>query len=202
MPNRPAELQDFLDAARAAFTAAAGDPKAQASLSKSFDALDRVGEPAKEAGQRLPVCARHLEAASAPERFEAPELRRLAEAFHVVEPSLVWVRHRGAAPGASANYVEEHANAMFVGPGGIERRTDVWIGVSLLAPEVRYPDHTHPPEETYLVMSAGQFRQEDGPWFEPGIGGSFYNPPGIAHAMRSGPEPLFAFWTLRDTATQ
>lgn len=90
---------------------------------------------------------------------------------------------------------------MFVGPGGLERRTDVWIGVPLLAPEVRYPDHTHPPEETYLVLSAGQFRQEDGPWFEPGIGGSFYNPPGIVHAMRSNSEPLFAFWTLRDKRT-
>ena len=64
------------------------------------------------------------------------------------------------------------------------------------------PDHTHLPEETYLVLSAGQFRQEDGPWFESGIGGSFYNPPGIVHAMRSGSEPLFAFWTLRDIRTE
>lgn len=202
MPDRPAELQNFLDAAEAAFSAAAEDPKAQASLSKSFAALGRIGDPARETGQRLPVCARHLEAASAPDRFEAPELRRLAEAFLVVEPSLVWVRHRGSAPGASANFVEEHANAMFVGPGGLERRTDVWIGVSLLAPEVRYPDHTHPPEETYLVMSEGEFRRADGAWFEPGVGGSFYNPPGIVHAMRSGSEPLFAFWTLRSTTAE
>lgn len=91
---------------------------------------------------------------------------------------------------------------VFVGPGGIERHTDVWIGVSLLAPEVRYPDHTHPPEEIYLVMSAGEFRHANGRWFEPGVGGSFYNPPGIMHAMRSGAEPLFAFRTLRDTTTE
>jgi quercetin dioxygenase-like cupin family protein len=85
---------------------------------------------------------------------------------------------------------------MIVGPGGLEPRHDVWLGVSLLAPGVRYPDHTHAPEETYLVLSRGTFRQNDGPWFEPGIGGSFYNPPGILHAMRAEDEPLFAFWAL------
>ena len=50
-------------------------------------------------------------------------------------------------------------------------------------------------------MSAGECRQADGPWFEPGVGGSFYNPPGIVQAMRSSSEPLFAFWALRNTAT-
>jgi len=85
---------------------------------------------------------------------------------------------------------------MIVGPNGIERRDDLLIGVSLLAPNVRYPDHTHPPEETYLVLSEGSFRQNDGAWFEPGIGGTFYNPPGIGHAMRSGEAPLFAVWLL------
>ena len=85
---------------------------------------------------------------------------------------------------------------MIVGPGGLERRTDAWLGVSLLAPDVRYPDHRHPPEETYLVMSDGEFSQRGGPWFRPGIGGSFYNEPGITHAMRSFDDPLFAFWAL------
>lgn len=85
---------------------------------------------------------------------------------------------------------------MIVGPGGFEARGDVWLSVSLLAPHVRYPDHTHAPEETYLVMSPGEFSQNDGPWFEPGLGGPFYNPPGILRAMRAGDGPLLAFWAL------
>ncbi|MEK1886834.1 MAG: dimethylsulfonioproprionate lyase family protein, partial [Phyllobacterium sp.] len=61
----------------------------------------------------------------------------------------------------------------------------------------RYPDHDHSPEEVYLVLSNGEFRQGEGEWFSPGIGGSFYNVPNINHAMRSLDKPLFAFWALR-----
>ena len=46
------------------------------------------------------------------------------------------------------------------------------------------------------MLSEGEFRQGDGEWFEPGVGGTFYNPPGIVHAMRSGNKPLFALWFL------
>lgn len=38
---------------------------------------------------------------------------------------------------------------------------------------------------------------DEGGWFSPGIGGSFYNVPGIRHAMRSLDTPPFAFWALR-----
>jgi hypothetical protein len=85
---------------------------------------------------------------------------------------------------------------MILGPAGLEHRTDVWLGVSLMAPSVRYTDHAHAPEETYLVLSEGEFRQGEADWFTPGVGGSFYNPPWIKHAMRSGAAPLFAFWAL------
>jgi hypothetical protein len=87
---------------------------------------------------------------------------------------------------------------MIIGPGGLEERSDIWLGVTLMAPHVRYPDHNHTPEEVYLVMSPGAFRQGEGEWFSPGIGGSFYNVPKIKHAMRSTDTPLLAFWALRN----
>jgi len=59
-----------------------------------------------------------------------------------------------------------------------------------------FPHHHPGMEEIYLVMSEGEFRHGDSGWFSPGIGGSFYNPPGIRHAMRSTDQPLFAFWVL------
>ena len=65
-----------------------------------------------------------------------------------------------------------------------------------LVPEVRYPDHTHPPEELYLVLSDGDFRNAETEWTKPGIGGLFHNPPGIVHAMRSTDKPLLAVWML------
>ena len=76
---------------------------------------------------------------------------------------------------ASANFAQGHANAMLVGPRGLEQRSDVWVGISLLAPMVRYPNHKHPPNECYLLLSPGQFRQGDAPWFEPGAGGMLFN---------------------------
>ena len=113
-----------------------------------------------------------------------------------MEPHLCGRRRGGAAPMASPSFGEGHANAMIVGPGGIEERRDVWVGMSLLAPDVRYPDHSHSPEEIYLVLTGGEFRQADGAWFEPGVGGTFYNEPGILHAMASGDKPLLAVWCL------
>jgi hypothetical protein len=79
---------------------------------------------------------------------------------------------------------------------GHEPRDDVWVGASLLAPDVRYPDHHHAPEEVYLALSRGKFRHGEDEWFEPGIGGIFHNIPNIKHAMASVATPFFAIWCL------
>ena len=196
MIARPSALQNVLDAVQEAFRGHANDSRASVSLSQIFHALETPIESGRQAAARLPVCS-YLAAAADPSNFADPLLHRLVDAFLQLEPRLTWRRRGGDAPNASPDFAEGHANAMIVGPGGFEPRSDVWLGVSLLAPRVRYPDHNHAPEETYLVLSKGAFSQGDGSWFEPGVGGSFYNPPGILHAMRAEDEPLFAFWALR-----
>ena len=85
---------------------------------------------------------------------------------------------------------------MVCGPGGTESRYDVQLGFSVLAPNVRYPDHSHPPEEAYVLLTAGEFRQGNGEWFDPGIGNGIHNAPGSVHAMKSGNVPLLAIWCL------
>lgn len=192
--QRDPHLQAFADAALAAFGEVAPGPEAVASLRRIAAALEEPAERRTRPGSRLPVCA-HLEAALAiePERLS---LRRLITAFRAIEPDLEWVRRKSYDDTASANFVDGHANAMIFGPAGLEDRKDIWFGVSLLAPHVRYTDHAHAPEETYLVLSEGEFRHGDSGWFTPGVGGSLYNTPFITHAMRSGDAPLFAFWAL------
>ena len=192
---RSQTLTDFLDAARAAFTAKVVEPEAEASLSRIFTALESPGAMSGAPGVRLPTCA-HLAEAADLENFQDLSLHRLIETFLALEPDLQWGLRKGDWTNAGPGFAENHANAMIVGPGGAERRSDVWIGVSLVAPNIRYPDHTHPPEETYLVLSPGQFMQGADNWSEPGVGGTLYNPPGILHAMLSGDAPLFAFWAL------
>ena len=149
------------------------------------------GRPGKA---RLPVC-RHLPTALEHASHQPGPVGALAEAFAVIEPQLNW-KVRPGAETQGEQFLNGHANATITGPEGLETRRDVWIGVSFMAPHTKYPDHRHPPEEIYVVLSDGQWRQASNPWHEPGIGGLVYNPPNIVHAMRSTERPLLALWFL------
>lgn len=197
MNDRSESLQRFVDACFAAYDQFAPAAEGHRSILQIFDLLEQPRHGSERLGSRLPVCA-YLDEALAVET-EHHSLRHLIATFKSIEPRLQWrTRPTYDKASASENFVEGHANAMIIGPGGIEDRSDVWLGVTLMAPNVRYPDHNHTPEEVYLVVSDGEFLQGDQAWFTPGIGGSFYNVPHIRHAMRSGNKPLLAFWALRE----
>ena len=190
-------LQDFLNAVREAYNARAACPQSIASVRGIFTELETVEPQASIDGGRLPVSL-YLDDATQDAAGTPPGLQLLMERFRSLEPSLRWRRREGDWTGASANFADTHANAIIVGPGGLEPRTDVWLGVSLLGPHVRYPDHRHAPEETYLVISSGDFRQGAHDWIHVPCGETFYNPHNIVHAMRSSEIPLLAFWALRE----
>ena len=187
------QLQLLIDAAYLAFDSHARDPQSRRSLNQVFSNLQVSGEQCPGKGSRLPAC-QFLSVISVDAGSRL--LRNLYARFQAIEPLLTWRRRQDASGTASENFQDGHANAMIIGPGGLQERNDVWFGATLMAPNVRYPDHHHAPEEVYLVMSEGEFQRGDSTWFSPGIGGSFYNPPGIRHAMRSTDKPLFAFWVL------
>lgn len=189
--ERPPILQAFLDQL---FDALRRNPApgTQRCIDRVFTALtDHRGVGSNTPG-RVPACA-HLAPALANARVTQAAL---VEAFAAVEPHLTWTKRAQSHPTASANFVDGHANALIVGPGAYEARDDVWVGVSLLAPHVRYPDHNHAPEEVYLALSEGRFQHGDEDWYRPGIGGQFYNTPNIRHAMASGDAPFLAIWCL------
>ena len=122
-------------------------------------------------------------------------LPEIASAFMALEPRLNWTRRKGADP-ANQPFYDGHANAILIGPGGIEERADALAGVTVMAPHITYPDHNHPPEEVYLAFTEGEWWNSEMDWTAPGPGGIIYNPPGILHAMRSGPKPFLALWLL------
>ena len=64
------------------------------------------------------------------------------------------------------------------------------------APDTRYPDHRHPPQEIYAELSPGECKQNAGPWHAPGIGRAAHNTSNIIHGMRSRDLPLLAVWRL------
>lgn len=195
MTNRPDLLQNFVTALAQAFEAAPLEPKSTAALARIFEALNTPAASGTGEPKRLPVC-RHLEEAYARGREASEPIRRLTDAFAAVEPGLSWVVRPAGGPSASENWPTGHANTTIIGLRGLEERRDLAIGASLLAPDVRYPDHNHRPEEVYILLSPGRFQHGDSEWFEPGVGGTLYNEPNIRHAMASGRVPLLAIWCL------
>ena len=191
---RDQAVQRFLDAAEAA-VAAVAVPGSAADLSAGR-VFGRCRATAGVMGQpmamQLPVCA-HLDAAL--EAAETGPRRAVADAFGALVDRLEWKRRLTADP-ADRVFWDGHANAMILGPGGLEDRADLWIGVTVMAPNVTYVDHDHPPEEVYLSLAPGEWWNADMDWTDPGMGGLIYNPPGIRHAMRSGAGPFLALWFL------
>ncbi|MGY5775311.1 dimethylsulfoniopropionate lyase [Rhizobium sp. LEGMi135b] len=194
MSERSEDLQLFIDAAFVAYDRHVRDSDGRRSILEIFGMLERPGDERTELGSRLPVCERLADALAVDS--DEPILLKMLDRFRSIEPRLIWTTRKKHDGTAGANFAEGHANAMIAGPGGIEERKDLWLGVTLMAPNVRYPDHFHAPEETYLVLSDGKFRQGERDWFAPGIGGTFYNLPNVKHAMRSMDKPLLAFWAL------
>ena len=193
--NRPEALVQFLDTARAALSARVEERTPPAVIAeRAFEALAvSVGTIAP--GPLVPPPAyRHLSAALE-HAGEDPELSPLAQAFEALDPELRWRRRPGSEAGGAV-FHDGHANAEIIGPMGLEQRSDVWFGASLVAPRVRYVDHRHPPDEVYIVMSDGEWYREGRGWHAPGVGGIVYNPPNIVHAMRAGPRALLALWLL------
>ncbi|MBJ6373479.1 dimethylsulfonioproprionate lyase family protein [Sedimentitalea arenosa] len=190
-------LQEFLDAAKLAYSFRARDLNSVSLVERVFATLEAPAPQSTSDSGRLPVCQYLTDIAESSASDES-DLRQVMKTFLRIEPLLRWRRRQGDWSGASEGFAEKHANAMIVGPGGLEPREDIGLGVSLLGPNVRYPDHRHPPEETYLVMSAGDFRQGQLDWVHLAGGETFYNPHNIVHAMRSSDLPLLAFWALKE----
>jgi len=205
MQSRPAELDAFLDSLYVAIKSQAADNKpVQSVINRIMDALQTYGHRDDGKARALPVCSLVGDACSRVQRHvdsvqESPRtdtsLNAHAIAMQALSASLYWWR-RPDADEVGEPFASGHANAMVVGPRGLERRSDVWIGITVIAPHIDYPVHHHKPEEVYLVLSEGEWQQSNGPWHEPGIGGVVHNPPDILHAMRSGAKPLLATWCL------
>jgi len=193
--KRSDALSRFIDAARDTLFALveAGTPAGDATERISDALAASTGRIVPSEAEAPPAC-RYLDTALGRARCVA-SIASLAEAFSDLVPELAWRRRAGAEAHGEA-FREGHANALIVGPGGLEQRNDVLVGASLVAPGVRYIDHHHPPEEIYIVMSEGEWYREGKGWYVPGAGGTVYHHPNVVHAMRAGAVPLLAVWVL------
>ena len=193
--KRPEALDHLIHAARDTLAARVEDSSPAAEAAGRIFAALAASVGAIAPGDAAPPPAYRYLARALGHARAAPEASALAEAFEALEPELRW-RRRPGAEAHGESFFDGHANADLVGPAGLEQRSDVLVGASLVAPGVRYIDHRHPPEEIYVVMSEGEWYREDRGWLAPGVGAIVYNPSNAVHAMRAGPEPLLALWLL------
>jgi len=187
--SRDPTLQSFLDASAVALRKATNGMAARAA-ERVIERWASAGVP-RARPARIPVCEWIAPALAA----VSPKRADLAASFAAIEGQLRWIRRVSAGIDDHA-FWNGHANAVILGPGGLEARDDLWVGVTVMAPGVQYVDHHHAPEEVYLSLTPGEWWNTSQDWTDPGPTGAIYNPPGISHAMRSGAEPLLALWFL------
>lgn len=193
--TRAPGLQRLVNAAEQALAGADLSLDAQAAIRKVFGRLT-IGQPMGQVqAENLPVLSL-LPLAVANLHGYGQSLQDLGLAVQALSPSLGWSTRKSVGLTASAGFETAHANAVLIGPGGLEPREDVWVGLSLMAPHTRYPDHNHAPEEVYLVLSDGAFLQGDADWLQRAPGQTVYNTPWVRHAMRATDQPFLALWCL------
>ncbi|WP_354318226.1 dimethylsulfonioproprionate lyase family protein [Sinorhizobium fredii] len=120
----------------------------------------------------------------------------VASALAGLQSDLRWYRSP-AGPFASVNFVRDHAHALLVGPGGIEERDDVQVGLTLMGPFTRFPDHRRPHPSAFLALSRAEVRAGDSGWATCSPGGIFVADEGCEIAMRCTRNPLLLLWCQR-----
>jgi hypothetical protein len=184
MKHRDAKLQVFYDLTETAILRRANTCKnARPAAKPVFDALRKnAGGQGSFTPQRVPAYGA-LESALLIESTGPAPIPQLVAALRELAPSLSWER-RNASPPDATNFHDGHANALVAGPGGLEEREDVWVGISLLAPRVRYPDHRHHPEEVYVSLAGGAWWNANMDWT---------TPPGGPYLQRAQCAPRHAY---------
>ncbi len=196
---RPSGLDQFVRVLGHAMRAAAPPDGPEAALAAClFAALEMPGDrPPIAPKPRRPVPALEgaLEDAFALAARGPAPVQQVAHALRALDARLSWAPRLGGE-GDDPAFRKAHANAVLVGADGLERRADVRIGVSLVAPWTDYVTHNHPPEELYFVLAPGDWWREDLGWRARSAGSLQHNPPHAWHAMRAGETPLLAVWCL------
>jgi len=99
-----------------------------------------------------------------------------------------------AGPFASMNIETAHAHAIIAGASGLEEREDVTLGLTIMEPYSRFPDHIQYRARVFLALSDCEFLCDERGWQTATPGSAFYNEAGHTVAMRCTSRPLLAAW--------
>ena len=91
----------------------------------------------------------------------------------------------------SKSFLPSLANGEGIGPDGRLQHNEIILGLFLLGPHTTYPEHAHPAEEFYLVLSGNPEFKVGSNNFELQEAGSIaLHHSNISHAIRTASEPF------------
>ncbi|ANK95358.1 MULTISPECIES: dimethylsulfonioproprionate lyase family protein [Rhizobium] len=190
--RRPQPLQEFLNDIGGLMLSAEAPAVASFVAGKVLQKLLKTGKVRPEGGPLLGVpegldgAISHL--AKSGRKFEA-----IAGQFKSLADKLLWRRGR-TGPFASLNFGNTHSHAVLVGPGGLEERADLRVGVIYMDRYTRFPDHVQTQPRAFILLSPGEICLGDSQWFSAATGTVFANDAGQSFAIRCTAQPLLAVW--------
>jgi len=98
----------------------------------------------------------------------------------------------------SKSFLDSFANGEGIGPDGRLQHNEIILGLFILGPNTTYPEHAHPAEEFYLVLSGNPEFKVGSNNFELQKAGSIVlHHSNISHAIRTASEPFYAIYGWR-----
>lgn len=134
-----------------------------------------------------------------------PDTRALVDAMIAAAPQLAWRQTYDEADGFDREYLDSYGWFDLAGPTGPCEADGIRVMMGVWGQGITYPDHSHPPEEHYLVLAGGAwFRLGREPWRRFGPGEVFHTPAGAVHSAEMSDAPLLALavWRGGDTSVQ
>jgi hypothetical protein len=189
---RPSDLQEVLNVVGDVLLSPQAPDMAGYVAGNVYRRLEKRGS-VREASATDLKPPEHLQRALANVAASLPRFAAIKDSLFNVAERLTWRRGRGG-PFASLNFETAHAHAVIVGPGGMEERSDVRLGLTLMAPYSRFPDHVQFHSRVFMLLSDGEVCLDDSNWFRAIAGTIFFNEAGRKFAMRCTAEPLLAIW--------
>ncbi|KSV60995.1 hypothetical protein N185_37650 [Sinorhizobium sp. GW3] len=198
--SRPPALQHLLNTIGNVFLADDVAPTAKFVAGKVFHNLSRPSGFYRIGGWSLHQ-SDHLDTAlEAASVVEGP-LAAVVSCLGELHSNLCWYRGE-TGPYASVNFVQDHAHSLLVGQGGIEERDDIELGLTVMGPFSRSPDHRRELPVAYLALSRGEVQVGDNDWASYFPGEIFFADEGDHVAMRCTRSPLLLLWCQRTQRRQ
>lgn len=166
------------------------------------------------APRRLPVCGKvgalrgdgvHSSPAPASlgrrEQTSAGSTQGAVAALIDAIPNLRWQQTYTEADGFSREWLDNYGWVNLISPEGLYQSSELRLSIGYWGAGQHYDEHSHAPEETYLILAGrARFHSEGRPPRDAGPGDTIHHAAHQRHAIDMVPGPLLAaaFWRGED----